>query len=772
MIVKYLLFYINLLFFASFVFADEASEITDVRNRLMDWAISYRKVGDEPRKTVAEYLELLNSDGSFSDKSSTIDIMTGRLVFMSQAFKNDSSWKGNVHLKTNLYTAVQYWLDHDPGNSGWTAGCFNEPSSMDSIGLCLYDAIQQDKIDHPEMASRLDTLVSGMVNWANASWTVANEGETFVGANIAYRLMGMIGRAALANSPEMFDEISNIVASTFTVGDYHATGILADGSWHQHNIGGGQEYWQGYGADWMNITRNSCAYMKSTRWELTDSQLNIFADCILDGWQWQIYRYQGVYPLGGRHNSLKTALYSNYIVGQIYLLRKYVGAETLIRDAELQQVKSRIENSGNSSSYPSFDASKYFYRSDLMVHGKPYHYVAVKMLSNRTAGPESGSGMGKKNYYFGEGSTMIFKTGDEYKNARVGWNFRAIPGCTIEQRTGDLPLVDWGIHNANSDNTYAGGVSDGHHGLCAFQLERSCDYSRVTAHKAYFFFNDEFAALGSMINKSPSSSYDVWTTIDQPERKTDITYSIGGKYLHTISLSTDVQMNFNNITNGAWFYCNDKGYIIFPDSTGVNVKLWAENRSGDWHDLDDRYSSGETQSVNIFQLSINHSSAPVNAKYGYLVLPDTTKESLTNYFANDPIQILENSDFIQAAQLPASNLTEIIFYKNGSIDIGNGTTVSVDRAAIVMLQRSGSQIDIMVCNPNENQTIIKFKINTLLGEKENVVRNSLAMESEITFDLPQGIYAGKSVSGSFVIIPEPFSFYQIIFIIIIFFKFN
>ena len=114
--------------------ADEISDVSLIRNRLMDWAVSYRKIGDEPRKTVAEYLDLLNSDGSFSDKSSTIDVMTGRLIFMAQAFKNDPTWQANVHLKTNLYSAIQYWLDHDPGNSGWTAGCFNEPSSMDSIG--------------------------------------------------------------------------------------------------------------------------------------------------------------------------------------------------------------------------------------------------------------------------------------------------------------------------------------------------------------------------------------------------------------------------------------------------------------------------------------------------------------------------------------------------------------------------------------------------------------------------------------------------------------
>jgi len=741
---------------------DIVAEMNLIRDNLMPWAISYSLRGEDPILTVSEYLNLLNPNGSFSDSSSTIGIMTGRLLFMAQSFKNDPAWKNNANLKTNLYNAVQYWLDHDPGNSGWTAGCFNEPGSMDSIGLCLYDAVQQDKNDHPEMVAQLDALVNGMVDWANAAWTESPGGELFVGANISYRLMGMIGRAALANSPEMFDDITNAVQSTFMdYGNYLDNGMSSDKTWHQHNYSGGQDYWMGYGADWMNITRNSFKYIKDTQWELTRAQLNIFADCIIDGWQWQIYRYQGAYPLGGRHNSVKSALYNNYIVGQIYLLRNYVGSETLDRDDELLQAKTRIENSGDSASYPSFDMSKYFYKSDLMIYGKPYSYVATKMLSNRTAGPESGSGDGKLNYHFGEGSTMIFKTGDEYKTARVGWNFRAVPGCTIEQKTGDLPTVDWGQRNGSS-NPFAGGVEDSHYGLCAFQLDHSSynnDYNKITANKSYFFFDNEFVALGSKIKYNGlSTGYEVWTTIDQPERKTDVTYSIAGGALQTILLSSNLQTDFNNITAGAWFYCNDKGYIILPDSNGVDIKLWAEMRTGDWHDLSDRYPVDETESVNIFQLSINHHTSPDNEGYGYIVLPNITKDNLTNYYANIPIKVLENSDSIQAVQLSESNLTEMIFYKNDSLSIDSKSTVTVDRAAIVMFNKAKDKISIAIADPNQNQDKILFTINEYLGEGTNIVWDSSTGESEITFYLPQGIYAGHSVKKEFAIIPEPVLF--------------
>ena len=727
--------------------SDAMSDVALIRSNLMPWAVSYRKSGDLPRKSVSEYLSLLNPDGSFSDKKSTIDVMRGRLVFMAQAFKNDPKWKNNTHLKTNLYNAVQYWLDHNPGNSGWCAGCFSEPSSMDVIGLCIYDAIQNDKVKFPAMANQLNSLSEGIIEWANAAWTVSSHGEFFTGANVAYRLMGMIGRAALADSPEMFDNITNITLSTFMIGDLYYVGRHADESWHQHNAGGGQNYWLGYGADWLHLTRESYKYLKNTRWELSDAQLNIFADCILDGWQWLIYRNQGVYSLLGRHNLKKKNGYDfDFMVGQIDSLRELAGEKNLKRNDELEQLKKRLTHSPET--YPSFDDSKYFYKSDLMIYGKPNYYVATKMLSKRTAGPESGNGEGKKNYHFGEGSTIIFKTGKEYTNARVGWNYRAIPGTTVEQKTDTLPLVDWG-GNANSRNKFAGGIAEGNYGLCAFQLNRVYKYSTVTANKGYFFFNDGFAALGSMIKKNSfGGNNEVWTTIDQPERKSDITYFINGKS-QIIPLSKSVQVDFTNITDGAWFYCNGKGYIIFPDKRGVNLKLWAEKRRGDWHDLDVTYRRGDIQTVNIFQLSINHSAKPENGKYAYLVFPDITEKKMSNYFANMPVKILENSDSAQAVQFVNSNITEIAFYKPAKIKLNDSLTVSVDRPAVVMLQESCKEISVSIADPNQEAKEIIMDISGKLSGGTNIIYNAGKGISRITFTLPQGIYSGKSIRQRF-----------------------
>ncbi|RLD11942.1 MAG: hypothetical protein DRI44_02420 [Chlamydiae bacterium] len=763
LIIKFLLITFTL---SSFVFATQVDNkarqleyVKTIRDRMETWAVTQRIRGDKPWKSVSEYLELLNSDGSFKDKSPSPAIMNGRLLLMAQAFKNDSKWKGNVHLKTNLYSAIQYWLDHNPGNGGWTAGCFAEPAAMDSIGLCLYDAIQQDKISHPEMTPKLDTLVTGMVEWANYVWTQNTNGEFFAHANISYRLRGMIGRAALANSPEMFNDITNIVDSTFAIGKLYDSGRFADGSWHQHNSSGGQNYWIGYGCDWLYLTRKSCAFLKGTPWALTTNQLNTLANSILDGWQQFIYRNQGVYSVGGRHNLIKNALRDNsFLVGQIDLLQQLAGEGVLIRNNELEETKYRLTHT--SIKYPSFNANKYFYKSDLMIHARPFHYVAVKMLSNRTAGPESGSGLAKLNYHFGEGSTMIFRTGDEYQNARVGWNFRAVPGTTIEQKTNALPNVDYGL-NGKSFNAFAGGISDSNSnfGLCGFQLHRANCYSKVTANKGYFFFNNGFLALGSAIRKHPPyQGFEIWTTIDQPERKSDITYFINGEQ-QTIALASNVQIDFTNVTKGAWFYCNNKGYIILPNKNGIDLKLWAEKRTGDWNNLDARHSPGDIQTVNIFQLSINHHTKPRYAKYAYIVLPDINKEEVENYFRKAPVKILRNSTSVQAVQFCDSNITGIIFYKAGKIAAkssfikgGMGDlTISVDKPAIVMLHRAGSKLNISVSDPTQYCEEIIITINKKLKGGENIIYNPETRESKITFSLPQGIYLGKTVEQEFTI---------------------
>ena len=167
--------------------------------------------------------------------------------------------------------------------------------------------------------------------------------------------------------------------------------------------------------------------------------------------------------------------------------------------------------------------------------------------------------------------------------------------------------------------------------------------------------------------------------------------------------------------------------------------------------MDVRYSSGDTQTVNIFQLSINHFDKPKNVKYAYLVLPNIAEEKMMDYYKNVPVKILENSKNIQAIQLSDSIITEIVFYKKGSIAITESLKISVDRPAIVMLQKYDNQLNLSIADPNQYEEEIIVTVNAKLEAGKNIVYNPKTGNSRITFTLPQNIYLGKTIHQNFVI---------------------
>ena len=126
-----------------------------------------------------------------------------------------------------------------------------------------------------------------------------------------------------------------------------------------------------------------------------------------------------------------------------------------------------------------------------MIHRKEDYYVSSRLTSTRTVGNESGNGEGINNFYSSAGTNFLLRTGDEYSgNYFSVMNYYQWPGITVEQNT-DLPLVDFGEGGSNG-NAFAGGVSDGLHGA----VGTIYDKKEVTAHKSWFYFDDEYVALG------------------------------------------------------------------------------------------------------------------------------------------------------------------------------------------------------------------------------------------------------------------------------------
>ncbi|KGY09704.1 hypothetical protein NM06_01980 [Vibrio sinaloensis] len=134
---------------------------------------------------------------------------------------------------------------------------------------------------------------------------------------------------------------------------------------------------------------------------------------------------------------------------------------------------------------------------------------------------------------------------------------------------------------------------------------------------------------------------------------------------------------------------------MFPSSW--NGVVSNKVQTGTWKSIR-RTSSADTVTKDVFTLSMSHGSQPRNATYEYLIAPGKTAEQMSAYAAAMPIDIIQNTENIQAVRHKGLNVTGIVFYQPGSIDLGS-IKVDVNHASLVLINESGEQPELSVSTP-------------------------------------------------------------------------
>ncbi|WNJ19750.1 polysaccharide lyase family 8 super-sandwich domain-containing protein [Pontibacter sp. G13] len=739
----------SLLFAFLIIGKAQAQDFSTVRDRIKVDALAY----SAENTTVQNVLSLMNADGSFKDEgTSNYTVLEQRIMFMAQAYNTDPTYAGNQAFRDDIYRAIQYWVDNKVDDANWVVREFREPWRMGYIGVLMYDAIQLDLQTRPAMTNQLNTLIAGMedvMNNASRFTTPDHWVDTQVGSNLASRLYGLLSRAVFLESTEALNHCHEWFARTMEVNRgpgtqfdapydyYYHVGLQPDFSFHQHNHDNGQHYWSNYGKVWLDKLSDYAKYTEGTDLAPTQQQWEVIENSVIEGMPWIYWRRQGLYSVGGRYNLHK---YANNLdgAGAYHIIKKFRDAagSSLKRSAELDHIINNIANSERVA----VTGSRYFWNSELLIHSREQHYVGIRMLSQRTSGPEMGNGYVCKNYHTADGTVFAFVDGDEYDNVRIAWNLNALPGLTTEQKPSGMP--DMSNAGGESNNSFANGVTDREHSVAAFDYNKKNAWTTARAQKGYFLFEDDWVFLGSNIRQTGPAGYDIWTTLNQPEWRTDITYNVNGNQA-TIAVGNDKSLDFNNISQTAWFHQDGIGYVIIPDGT-VNIKMVAESRTGNWNDLDASQKS-ETATVNVFQLSINHGKSPQEGTYQYIMVPDVTAAEMPAYVANMPVTILENDKDKQAVSHKNLNKTQMVFYSpNQKITTESGIEVSTDIPAIMMLtEETGGKLKISVSDANHSGA---DKIHIKIAQEvngNNVTYDAASGTSTITVNLQTGLYLGR-----------------------------
>ncbi|PCJ60843.1 MAG: hypothetical protein COA79_07225 [Planctomycetota bacterium] len=655
-------------------------------------------------KKVKQSLASLKADGSWKDvdyKNASRNIWKttshlSRVLNLVLAYKGSkSSFKGKKSVKAKILKSLDYWLRNDFQNKNWWWNVIDVPKRMSLIGMAFGN-------DLPDIQKKKMISIIKRSDLKGNPSILTGQNLVWIARNNIYR--GIMEKNVKATQHAISKISNEIKIST-------KEGIQHDYSFHQH---GPLLFNHGYGANFAVDCTHLIKLTHSTQFALSKKKEQILTKYILDGSQWMIYGNTLDYGAKGRSITRpnKTAKYLSRAAENLITIK----AE---RSDELKKLVLRIEDKSSSP----LIGNRFFWRSDFMVHHRGTYYTSTRMHSKRTLRTDGAyNGEGKKIQHIADGCNFLMVTGDEYLDIYPLWDWKKIPGTTIEQDNNYKSKT-----NIYGQRNFVGGVSDGTFGMSFFNLQ----YLKLSAHKSWFFFDNEYVCLGSGI--TCSSENNIVTTINQCFLKGKTTV-FNSRSKRVLAKSNHKLKDVNAIHH------NNVAYII---NLPGNISLKNNAQKGSWRSVSDSQSKKEITN-DIFKLYIEHGAKPTDKKYSYTVVPNIKVNGVKAYISKGNIKILKNTKGIQAVMSKSLKLTQIAFFKPGVLKIDSNLSVTVDQMCLLMIQRVENKIKLSLSDPKQKLKGINIRISGAFTGK-GAKYNDATKETLVTINLPNGPYAGKSV---------------------------
>jgi hypothetical protein len=651
-------------------------DIDTLTNRLKNLHIA-EIVGssdDVPADSITLFMNKIDSSGKMNDinygPNGNWRRHISRMKLMAVAYRNVASPHYNsVALKKKIRLGLYYYYEHSPyiDTSNWWYVKIGAPNAYMAAIVLMKGAIQTDS---------LRACASAIIDY-----TVE---ENHKGQNRTWVSMAPIHRGCIEGRSYWINKgFASMVTALNVVTGANDEGIKVDNSFHQHNA---QIQSGSYGKAMLQDQVDYMRVAEGTQFDSVydNNRRQTVTNVMLKGLQLLSYKNQTDFGVVGR----ALAGYNGTI-----------NIKTLALDKmKLNQPDSATayENWKNHilglADYPAYyRGATHFWKSDILSYRGANYYLSAKVISNRTYGTEMLNGENLKGYNLPMGATNIMSTGDEYRNIFPMWDWSRVPGTTAEwSNSATIPDSSY----VKGTNSFGGGISHGDDGIMAYEH----NYKGITAKKSYFFMENMMLCLGSGITGSKSNP--VITSINQTTLAGDVTFNRGGadEVLGTTPITYD---GFN------WVHHNNIGYI-FPSAGNMTIQKAVQ--SGSWNAIKTSGST-TTQTRNIFSAWFNHSNTPSNRHYYYIVAPGKSVSEMSATASNHGFVVVQNTSSVQAIRNDIHNKWAVVFYSPGTVDMGNGMTITSDKKVIVLIKEYSGNYRISVSDPLYSQSSVSLKIN-------------------------------------------------------------
>lgn len=666
-------------------------------------------------------LKAIRRDGSWPDIDYKDVSRTGfqhsrhlqNMYELARAYKKpNSAWYQHPEAKDAALSALDYWLQHDFICDNWWWNEMGTPGRMINTLLVL-------DTDLNEMQIREGLRIAGR---ANLEASGARPGGDLI------QIAAMLGKQALFRRDEtVLDRVVSVMADEITVTT--GRGLKPDMSFH-HRVDN-VICTLSYGLGYANAFSYWAVKIAGTKYQFPGHTSELLIDYFLDGICKSMVH--GKYPdPGAKNRDLSRKGTLNAASPEL--------AESLLKISDYRRGElAEIVSIRKGQTDPNLSWNRFFWHSEYFTHQRPGYFASVRMHSSRNHTMEQPHNEeGLKMHHVGDGANFISLRGQEYLDIFPVWDWQKIPGATIVQKP---QHPHWNEIARKGLSDFVGGVSDGQFGAAAFDFKSAHD--PLTARKAWFFFDQEYVCMGAGITSQ--AAYPVFTTLNQ-------TLLDGDVIVKSRKDQTTLQKGKHTMQNVSWVHHDSVGYV-FPQEQQVNISNTVA--AGNWKEINHQASSSaQPVALDVFGLWLDHGVKPDGGQYAYVIVPGMEAAALDHYARNSPVEILSNTESLQAAAHKELNRCQIVFYQPGKIKINDHVSITAESPCMVMVKTSGKSIEqITVSDPSRKLDTLQLRTSAMIeasGDTWQGTWDKKAKESVISIDLPKEGYAGESVVVNFL----------------------
>ncbi|MBR7120588.1 MAG: hypothetical protein IKC77_10350 [Lentisphaeria bacterium] len=639
----------------------------DSRKTLVKNYNSIYSHGNADLKKADALLADMNSDGSFKS------VLYGD--------KSRGLWKGMAHWY-NLRTLVAAWRKTadrkycDAVNAGliWWGKTLPENSNWwwQEIGVPMH----------------LIRVINNM-NGAVSPEALEASRKTFeraalrgTGQNLADAAIIHLWKGVFYNDDKMVNTAVDALKSVVKISPAGKEGLQADYSFHQH---GSQQQFGNYGRGYYENCTLLLRLLDGTEYAFSKAQQELIWNYFYCGLRWTLFKNQMDYLACGRQ------ITHDAPYGKCRQIKGY--SRRFNNSKEKRDIVEAVSRND-----ASLEGSRYFFRSDYLIHRRKDFYFSYKMCSSRVIGSETINKENLQGLYLGCG-VMQYKTdGSEYDNMAALWDWRRLPGLTAVYDNDSLN-ASRARKKTNISSTVGAVTDEVNTGVMMGCSSSKIGYFKsVTAIDKCVVFN-----LNNVVNKTKSP---VNTTIDSRLYRTPVEVVSAGK--------KQVYENGTHKLEKVEKIIHDN--VAYTFLKPQNLTLAIEEKSVPWKSV--TIHAKGVQKGKTVTIYVNHGVKAKNERLSYMIAPAGENTGVKTIF-NKCGHVVKDS---------RNDTCWAYFFVPGEMDIPGVGKLSSDKKAAVMLKKD----TLTVADVQQKNRVVNISLNDKLYK----------------FVTPSGVYAGKSVTLS------------------------